>query len=81
MASVIEMLAERRLDSKSCYRGLTRFGAARLVRAGDALALQIFFVGQLDPELAELLQIDVAGGLRHKVLAAVVFRECHHIAD
>ena len=52
------MLAERRLDSKSCYRGLTRFGAARLVRAGDGPALQLFFVGQLDPELAELLQID-----------------------
>src|SRR5205823_12547497 len=42
-------------------------------------ALQFF--RKCDPEFPQLLRINFGRRLRHQFLAAVIFWECHHIAD
>src|SRR6266700_4276721 len=43
-------------------------------------ALQ-FLLRESDAKFPQLLRIDLGRRLRHQFLAAVIFWECHHIAD
>src|SRR5688572_10594115 len=40
-----------------------------------------FLGGALDIQLAQLLEIDLHGRVRHQIYAAIVFRESNHVAN